>query len=39
MFKRIAGAPKAITVSDAAGVEQLRAQLAGADAGDKLRTG
>jgi len=37
MFKRIAGAPKAITVSDPAGVEQLRAQLAGA--GDKLRTG
>jgi [acyl-carrier-protein] S-malonyltransferase len=39
MFKRIAGAPKAITVSDAAGVEQLRTQLAGAHAGDKLRTG
>jgi len=39
MFKRIAGAPKAITVSDPAGVEQLRAQLAGADAGDKLRIG
>ncbi|GAC1579268.1 MAG: ACP S-malonyltransferase [Candidatus Elarobacter sp.] len=28
MFKRIDGAPKAITVSDAAGVEKLRAQLA-----------
>ncbi|HEY6235540.1 MAG TPA: ACP S-malonyltransferase [Candidatus Elarobacter sp.] len=28
MFKRIPGAPKAITVSDAAGVEKLRAQLA-----------
>ena len=28
MFKRIEGAPKAITVSDAAGVEKLRAQLA-----------
>jgi [acyl-carrier-protein] S-malonyltransferase len=28
MFKRIEGAPKAITVSDAAGVERLRAQLA-----------
>ncbi|HEX3466961.1 MAG TPA: ACP S-malonyltransferase [Candidatus Elarobacter sp.] len=28
MFKRIAGAPKATTVSDAAGVEQLRSQLA-----------
>ncbi len=38
MFKRIAGAPKAITVSDAAGVEQLRAQLAGS-AGDPLRIG
>jgi len=30
MFKRIDGAPKAITVSDAAGVEKLRAQLAAA---------
>jgi [acyl-carrier-protein] S-malonyltransferase len=30
MFKRIDGAPKAITVSDAAGVERLRAQLAAA---------
>jgi [acyl-carrier-protein] S-malonyltransferase len=30
MFKRIPGAPKAITVTDAAGVESLRAQLAGA---------
>ena len=30
MFKRIEGAPKAITVSDAAGVERLRTQLAGA---------
>jgi [acyl-carrier-protein] S-malonyltransferase len=39
MFKRIAGAPKAMTVSDPAGVEQLRAQLTGAGAGDKLRTG
>jgi [acyl-carrier-protein] S-malonyltransferase len=39
MFKRIAGAPRAITVSDPAGVEQLRAQLAGTEAGDKLRTG
>jgi [acyl-carrier-protein] S-malonyltransferase len=28
MFKRIEGAPKAITVSDASGVEKLRAQLA-----------
>ncbi|MDB5026325.1 MAG: malonyl CoA-ACP transacylase [Candidatus Eremiobacteraeota bacterium] len=28
MFRRIEGAPKAITVSDAAGVEKLRAQLA-----------
>lgn len=28
MFKRVPGAPKAITVSDAAGVEKLRAQLA-----------
>jgi [acyl-carrier-protein] S-malonyltransferase len=28
MFKRIDGAPRAITVSDAAGVEKLRAQLA-----------
>lgn len=28
MMKRVAGAPKAITVSDAAGVERLRAQLA-----------
>jgi [acyl-carrier-protein] S-malonyltransferase len=27
MFKRIDGAPKAITVSDSAGLEQLRAQL------------
>jgi [acyl-carrier-protein] S-malonyltransferase len=27
MFKRIDGAPKAITVSDAAGIEKLRAQL------------
>lgn len=27
MFKRIPGAPKAVTVSDAAGVEKLRAQL------------
>jgi [acyl-carrier-protein] S-malonyltransferase len=32
MFKRIDGAPKAITVSDAAGVEKLRAQLAAAAA-------
>jgi [acyl-carrier-protein] S-malonyltransferase len=32
MFKRIPGAPKAITVSDAAGVENLRAQLAPAAA-------
>ena len=32
MFKRIEGAPKAITVSDAAGVERLRAQLADATA-------
>ncbi len=39
MFKRITGAPKAITVSDAAGVEQLRAQLSDAGSGDKLRTG
>jgi [acyl-carrier-protein] S-malonyltransferase len=31
MFKRIEGAPKSITVSDAAGVEKLRAQL-GAEA-------
>lgn len=30
MFKRIDGAPKAITVSDAAGIEKLRAQLADA---------
>ena len=30
MFKRIDGAPKAMTVSDAAGVEKLRAQLADA---------
>ena len=30
MFKRIDGAPKAITVSDAAGVEKLREQLADA---------
>ncbi|MDP9106491.1 MAG: ACP S-malonyltransferase [Candidatus Eremiobacteraeota bacterium] len=30
MFRRIPGAPKAMTVSDAAGVETLRAQLAGA---------
>ncbi len=29
MFKRIAGAPKAITVSDAGGVEKLRGELAG----------
>jgi [acyl-carrier-protein] S-malonyltransferase len=28
MFKRIEGAPKAMTVSDAAGIEKLRAQLA-----------
>jgi [acyl-carrier-protein] S-malonyltransferase len=33
MFKRIEGAPKAITVSDAAGVEKLRAQLAPAPVG------
>jgi [acyl-carrier-protein] S-malonyltransferase len=39
MFKRIPGAPKAITVSDPAGVEQLRTQLAGAAAGDKLHAG
>jgi [acyl-carrier-protein] S-malonyltransferase len=32
MFKRLAGAPRAITVSDAAGVEALRAQLAEAGA-------
>jgi len=32
MFKRIEGAPKAITVSDAGGVEKLRAQLADASA-------
>jgi [acyl-carrier-protein] S-malonyltransferase len=31
MFKRIDGAPKAITVSDAAGVERLRAQLIAAN--------
>lgn len=30
MFKRIPNAPKAITVSDAAGIEKLRAQLAAA---------
>ncbi|HEV3088278.1 MAG TPA: hypothetical protein VGX96_13755, partial [Candidatus Elarobacter sp.] len=30
MFKRIDGAPKAITVSDAAGVEKFRAQVADA---------
>jgi len=30
MFKRIPGAPKAITVSDAAGVEKLRAEIAAA---------
>ena len=39
MFKRIAGAPRAMTVSDAARVEQLRAELAGAAAGDPLRIG
>jgi [acyl-carrier-protein] S-malonyltransferase len=39
MFKRIAGAPKAMTVSDAARVDQLRAELAGASAGDPLRIG
>ena len=32
MFKRIDGAPQAITVSDAAGIEQLRAQLPPASA-------
>jgi [acyl-carrier-protein] S-malonyltransferase len=32
MFKRIPGAPKAITVSDAAGVEKLRAQIVSAPA-------
>ena len=32
MFKRIEGAPKAMTVSDAVGVEKLRAQLGGAAA-------
>jgi len=31
MFKRIPGAPKAITVSDAGGVEKLRAQLAASE--------
>ena len=31
MFKRIEGAPRAITVSDAAGIEKLRAQLRSAD--------
>ncbi len=36
MFKRIPGAPKAITVSDAAGVEKLRAQLAPAPSPDVL---
>ena len=35
MFKRIEGAPKAITVSDAAGVEKLRAQLAGVPASQR----
>jgi [acyl-carrier-protein] S-malonyltransferase len=36
MFKRIPGAPKAVTVSDAAGVEKLRAQLAPAQSPDVL---
>ncbi|HWT05005.1 MAG TPA: hypothetical protein VN224_04540, partial [Xanthomonadales bacterium] len=35
MFKRIPNAPKAITVSDAAGVEKLRAQLAHAPASQR----
>jgi [acyl-carrier-protein] S-malonyltransferase len=39
MFKRIPGAPKAMTVSDPAGVDALRTQLAGAAAGDKLHAG
>jgi hypothetical protein len=33
MLKRIEGAPKAITVSDAAGVEKLRALVAPAPVG------
>jgi len=39
MFKRVPGAPKAITVSDAAGVERLRAQLASVATGEPLRAG
>jgi [acyl-carrier-protein] S-malonyltransferase len=39
MFRRIEGAPKAITVSDAAGVEKLRAQLAPASAYPELVEG
>jgi len=39
MFKRVPGAPKAITVSDAAGVERLRAQLASVAIGEPLRAG
>lgn len=39
MFKRVPGAPKAITVSDAAGVERLRAQLTAAAPGEPLPAG
>ena len=39
MFKRIEGAPKAITVSDAAGIEKLREQLARADDTPELLEG
>ena len=39
MFKRVPGAPKAVTVSDAAGVERLRAQLASVATGEPLRAG
>lgn len=39
MFKRVPGAPKATTVSDAAGVERLRAQAASIAVGEPLRAG